>query len=364
MSSTPSSTLFSPIQMGPSLRLPNRIFMAPLTRVRAGPTNMPNALMVEYYAQRASAGLIISESIMVAPNTSVYGGEPGLYTSEQADAWKCITEAVHAKGGRIFAQLWHAGRTAHPDINQGVVPVGPSAIAVKGNAHTLNGKLPHVTPHAASEADLPQLITLFVEAAKKAVTISGFDGVEIHGAIGYLVDQFLCSSSNTRTDGYGGSLENRARFLRELLAAVTDAIGADKVGLRTSPCLGYSSTLDSDPLALSECVAKVAQEANLVYLHVIRSMEEDILSVFRTHFHNTLIANMGYSKDDAENDIAQGKVDAVAFGNFFIGNPDLPARFAKDAALNETDYATSYGDSAKGYTDYPTMEEGGVALSP
>ncbi|KAF0717063.1 Aste57867_2516 [Aphanomyces stellatus] len=351
--------LFSPIQVG-TLTLPNRIFMAPLTRVRAGRAHLPNALMVEHYAQRASAGLIIAECTMITANSSAFINEPGIYTLEQQLAWKDVTDAVHAKGGKIFLQIWHAGRAIHPDNNDGTPTIAPSAIAIDGDIKTIHGRVPHVTPRALEADEIPGIIALYAAAAKHAVDISGFDGVEIHGANGYLVDQFLKSSSNHRTDGYGGSLANRTRFLRELVAAVVAAVGADKVGIRFSPL--SNSMRDEDPFGLSQALAKICQDANLAYVHVIRGdfakvQQGDVLSIFRQHFKNTLISNLAYTKDEANDAIAKGLVDAIAFGVPFIANPDLVDRFAANAKLNDANPATFYGDDAVGYNDYPTLKE-------
>ncbi|KAF0700798.1 Aste57867_8689 [Aphanomyces stellatus] len=352
----PSLNLFSPIKVG-SLNLANRIFMAPLTRTRAGPTHVPNALMAEYYRQRTSAGLIVSECSMVQPNTSVYGGEPGLYTFEQLEAWKQVTDAVHDQGGAIFNQIWHAGRVAHPEKNDGAENVGPSALAVQGKGKAVAPAIPRML----REDEIPGLVEAFATAADHAVNISGFDGVEIHGANGFLIDQFLRDGSNHRTDGYGGSLENRARLLKEVLAAVTDAVGPSNVGIRFSPLNAYNSMGDSDPLAVSAHVAKLCQHFDLAYVHVMRwgffqPKKGNVLPVFREHFKNTLIGNMGYTKDEANAAIADGLVDAISFGNAFLANPDLPARFASGAKLNRGDPNTFYVGGPKGYTDYPTME--------
>ena len=239
--------LFNPLQAG-ALTLPNRILMAPLTRARADAGHMPNAMMAEYYAQRASGGLLITECTMVAPNTSAFIAEPGIYSDEQVAAWKQVTSAVHAKGGRIFMQIWHAGRAAHPAINGGAPTVSSTATPVEGDIHTPTGKVPHVAAHVLTEAEIPAIVAAFVQGAKNAIA-AGFDGVEVHGANGYLIDQFLRDGANDRTDGYGGTMENRARFLFEVLTAVTAAIGSDRVGLRLSPLNSYNSMKDSDPQA-------------------------------------------------------------------------------------------------------------------
>ncbi|CAK4612182.1 hypothetical protein LEN26_015173 [Aphanomyces euteiches] len=353
--------LFTPIQIG-NLQLKNRIVMAPLTRTRAGPTHVPNQIMKEYYAQRASAGLIIAECTMIAPNTSAFVGEPGVYTNEQLLAWKEATDAVHANGGKIFLQIWHAGRAAHPDNNDGTQPVAPSAIAIEGGSFNFADAKPHVVPRALPVDEIATIVQQFATAAKNSVEIAGFDGVELHAANGYLIDSFLRSSANNRTDQYGGSLENRARFLTEVIEAVAGAVGAGKLGIRISPLNSENSMKDEDPIALSEHVAKLAQRYDLGYVHLIRRdfvgiLKADIEPIFRQHFHNTLISNTRYTKDEANEAIESGRVDAVAFGIPFIANPDLPERFAKDAPLSRADRATFYVGGAKGYTDYPPLSK-------
>ncbi|KAH9143318.1 hypothetical protein AeRB84_012670, partial [Aphanomyces euteiches] len=352
-----AANLFTSIQVGAN-HLSNRILMAPLTRTRAGPTHVPNDLMKEYYTQRASAGLIITECSMILPNTSAFYGEPGVYTQEQLLKWKEITDSVHAKGGKIFMQIWHGGRAAHPDCNDGAENVAPSAIVIEGEVHTPKGKVPNVQPRELRLDEIPAIVQAYATAAKNSIEVAGFDGVEVHGANGYLIDQFLRDGSNKRTDQYGGSLENRTRFLSEVLEAVTAAVGADRVGIRFSPLNSYNSMVDSDPAALSEAVAKISQKFNLAYLHAMRAdffqaQKGDVVPIFRQHFKNTLIVNMGYTKDEANAGIAAGLFDAVAFGTSFLANPDLPARFENGAELNAPDSATFYTPGAKGYTDYP-----------
>ncbi|KAF0697194.1 Aste57867_12081 [Aphanomyces stellatus] len=359
MASSTVPQLFTPIQLG-SVNLSNRILMAPMTRTRAGTSHMPNDLMKEHYVQRASAGLIITECTMILPNTSAFTGEPGLYTPEMLAKWKEITDAVHANGGKIFNQIWHGGRSVHPDCNDGYENVAPSAIAIEGLVHTPKGKVPNAVPRALEVDELPAIVDAFAKIAKDCIDVAGFDGVEIHGANGYLIDQFLRDGSNKRTDAYGGPLENRSRFLVEVLDAVTAAVGADKVGIRYSPLNSYNSMVDSDPLALSEHVAKISQRYNLAYVHVMRAdffsvQKGDIVPIFRQHFKGPLIVNMGYSKEEANEGIEKGLFDAVAFGSGFLANPDLPARFAQNAELNKPDSKTFYGGGAVGYTDYPAL---------
>ena len=351
--------LFNSLKLG-ALTLPNRILLAPLTRTRADAGHMPNALMAEYYAQRATGGLLITECTMVAPGTSAFVNEPGIYSDAQIAAWKQTTDAVHAKGGRIFMQIWHAGRAAHPDINGGVPTVSSAAVAIDGDTHTQNGKVPNAAPQALTAEEIPAIVAAFVKGAKNAIA-AGFDGVEVHGANGYLIDQFLRDTPNNRTDGYGGSLENRSRLLFEVLTAVTAAIGADKVGLRLSPLNSYNSMKDSDPIALISFLAEKLNAFNLAYLHVMRAdffgvQKGDVMTVARDKYKGVLVGNMGYTADEAEAAITAGKLDAVAFGTSFLANPDLPARIKAGAALNAPDSNTFYSPGAKGYTDYPTLQ--------
>jgi N-ethylmaleimide reductase len=350
--------LFNPLPLG-ALTLPNRILLAPLTRTRADAEHMPNALMAEYYAQRASGGLLITECTMVAPCTSAFVAEPGIYSDAQVQAWKQVTRAVHAKGGRIFMQIWHAGRAAHPAINGGAANVSSSATAVEGEIHTSTGKVPHAVPHALTAAEIPAIVAAFAQAAKNAIA-AGFDGVEVHGANGYLIDQFLRDTPNTRTDEYGGPLENRARFLLEVLTAVTAAIGADRVGLRLSPLNSYNSMKDSDPVGLMGYLAEKLNAFGLAYLHVMRAdffqvQTGDVMTIAREKYKGVFIGNMGYTADEAEAAIAAGKLDAVAFGTSYLANPDLPERIKAGATLNVPDSSTFYTPGPKGYTDYPTM---------
>ncbi|KAG9405106.1 hypothetical protein AC1031_004212 [Aphanomyces cochlioides] len=351
-----SPNLLSPVQVD-SLQLKNRVFMAPLTRRRAGSSHVPNALMKEYYAQRASAGLIIAECSMIAPNTSAFVEEPGTTRSVEGNHGRCP-----AKGGKIFIQIYHAGRAAHPDLNGGVQPVAPSALAIEGQVHTVRTKMHHVVPRELTLNEISAIVEQFATTAKNCVEVAGFDGIEIHASGGFLIDAFLRSGAKTRTDHYGGSLENRARFLTGVLEAVTAVVHPDKVGIRYSPLNSYNSMHDEDPLALSEYVAKLSQRFNLAYVHILRRdmlnvQVGDIEPIFRKHYHNTLISNLGYTKDEANAAIAARRIDAVAFGVPFIANPDLRERFAKNAPLNEADPSKFYAGGAKGYTDYPTLSD-------
>ncbi|MCV0029272.1 alkene reductase [Pseudomonas aeruginosa] len=351
--------LFKTLQVG-SITLPNRILLAPLTRARAGREHLPNALMAEYYAQRATGGLLITECTMVMPQTStVFAAEPGIYSAEQIEGWKEVTSAVHAKGGRIFLQIWHAGRAAHPAMNAEPVVVSSSAKAIDGEVNTPQGKLPNAVPRALAINEIPAIVAAYAQAAKNAIE-AGFDGVEVHGANGYLIDQFLRDGVNDRKDSYGGSLENRARFLFEVLDAVTTAIGADRVGVRISPLNSYNSMKDSNPIALTAFLAERLNTYKLAYLHLLRGdpfqvQKGDVLTVAREHYKGVLIGNMGYSADEAAQAIEDGKLDAVAFGTSFLANPDLPARIKAGAPLNAPDASTFYSPGAAGYTDYPTL---------
>ena len=350
--------LFEPLRAG-AFTLNNRMLMAPLTRARADAGHMPNALMAEYYGQRASAGLVITECTMIAENTSAFVNEPGIYNAAQIEAWKATTQAVHAKGGKVFMQIWHAGRAAHPAMNGGAPIVSSSAIGLTGEAQTPEGKLPNAVPHALTETEIAAIVQNFAQAAKNAVA-AGFDGVEVHGANGYLIDQFLRDGANQRSDAYGGTMDKRSRFLFEVLTAVCAAIGSDRVGLRLSPLNSYNDMKDSDPLAWTAFLAEHLNRFNLAYLHVMRAdffgvQMADVMPVARAHYKGVLVGNMGYSSEEAESAIQAGLLDAVAFGTAFLANPDLPARVKAGAPLNAPDASTFYTPGAKGYTDYPTM---------
>ena len=348
--------LFTPITLA-GLVLPNRIVMAPMTRNRAGEGHVPTDLMATYYAQRASAGLIVTEATQVSPLSIAYPGTPGIHTPEQAAAWRKVTEAVHTAGGRIWMQLWHVGRIAHPTLMGGQQPVAPSAIAAKGEAFTGQGMEPFVTPRALTTAEITEVVDQFALGATYAKE-AGFDGVEVHGANGYLIDQFLRDGSNKRTDAYGGSAESRARFLNEVTCAVTSVWGGGKVGVRLSPVNPFNDMSDTDPLTTFTQVARGLNEYGLAYLHVVEpvdSGETPITAAIRKVFKRSLIVNGGYSRETGDAAVASGAADLVAFGVPFISNPDLPQRFADNAALNPPDRATFYGSGAQGYTDYPTL---------
>ncbi|WP_040724856.1 alkene reductase [Thiomicrorhabdus sp. Kp2] len=350
--------LFTPLQLG-AIEIPNRIIMAPLTRARASEGHLANELMAEHYAQRASGGLLIAEATMAMEGCSAFWKEPGIYSQTQIEGWKKVTDAVHAKGGRIFLQVWHGGRACHPALNNGTEAVAPSAIAIEDEVHTPEGKLPYSVPKALTLEEIPAIIEGFKQAAINAKN-AGFDGVEVHGANGYLLDQFLRDGSNKRTDEYGGTLENRARLLFEVLDATIEVWGADRVGLRISPVNSYNSMRDSDPVALTEWLCTKLNDYNLAYLHIMRSdffgvQKEDVLSVAVANYQGNLIGNMGYDATEAEAAIANGDLAAVAFGVSFLANPDLPERIQAGTKLNEANPDLFYTSGAEGYTDYPYM---------
>lgn len=354
------TTLFSPLQLGASA-VPNRIFMAPLTRCRANAEHVPNALMAEYYAQRASAGLIIAEATMAIEGNSAFWMEPGIYSAAQVAAWQLTTAAVHAAGGRIFLQIWHGGRACHPLLNGGAQPVAPSPIAITGDeVNTPEGKQPYVVPRELRDDELPGIVAGFRKAAENAKA-AGFDGVEVHGANGYLLDEFLRDGANKRSGPYGGSPENRARLMFEVIDAVSGVWGSDRVGLRISLLNSYNSMIDSDPVGLATWLAGRLNDFDLAYLHVMRGdffrqQKGDVMTPIRAHYKGVLVANMGYTTDEASSAVAAGTVDAVAFGTGFLANPDLPARIKAGAPLNPPNPATFYSPGPKGYTDYPLMD--------
>ncbi len=349
--------LFAPLQAG-DLALPNRIVMAPLTRCRAEDDHVPGPLIAEYYAQRASAGLIIAEATMAMAGNSAFWREPGIHSEAQVAGWKRVTDAVHAAGGRIALQLWHGGRACHPDLNDGAQPVAPSAIAITNDqVYTPKGKVDYVVPRALADDELPGIVTGFAYAASNAKA-AGFDGVEVHGANGYLLDEFLRDGANRRNGPYGGPIEHRARLLLEVLEAVCFVWGSGRVGLRVSPLNSYNSMRDSDPIGLVRWLGKRLNDYGLAYWHMMRAdflgqQHGDVMTPARESYDGTLIGNMGYSAEEAEAAIADGALDAVAFGVPFIANPDLPERLRANAPLAEADRSTFYTWDAKGYTDYP-----------
>jgi N-ethylmaleimide reductase len=351
------TSLFTPLHAG-DLQLPNRILMAPLTRCRAEDDHVPGALIAEYYAQRASAGLIIAEATMAMPGQSSFWREPGIHSEAQVAGWKRTTDAVHAAGGRIVLQLWHGGRACHPDLNDGAQPVAPSALRIENDqVHTPKGKVDYVVPRALDDAELPGIVEGFAHAARNAKA-AGFDGVEVHGANGYLLDEFLRDGSNRRSGPYGGGIEQRARLMLEVLEAVCGVWSSRRVGLRVSPLNSYNDMRDSDPVALVRWLGKRLNDFDLAYWHVMRAdflgqQSGDVMTPAREAFDGVLIGNMGYDAEEADAAITAGKLDAVAFGKPFIANPDLPERIRDGAPLAEADPATFYTWDAKGYTDYP-----------
>lgn len=353
------NALFKPLQIG-ALSLPNRIFMAPLTRCRADADHVPTALMAEYYSQRASAGLIIAEATMAMEGHSAFWTEPGIYSAQQIAGWRQVTNAVHAAGGRIFLQIWHGGRACHPLLNAGAQPVAPSALAILNDeVNTPEGKKPYVMPRELLDDELPAIVGGFKQAAMNAKA-AGFDGVEVHAANGYLLDEFLRDGANKRNGPYGGSIENRARLMLEVVTAVIDVWGSKRVGLRISPLNSYNSMVDSDPVGLASWLAQRLNDFELAYLHVMRGdffsqQTGDVITPVREIYRGILVSNMGYSPEEAETAIEQGQLDAVAFGTSFLANPDLPARIQAAAALNAANPATFYSPGAEGYTDYPTL---------
>ncbi len=349
--------LFTPLKLG-RLELPNRILMAPLTRCRAEADHVPGPLMAEYYRQRASAGLVIAEATMVMEGNSSFWHEPGIHSPAQVEGWRLTTDAVHGAGGRIVLQLWHGGRACHPLLNDGRQPVAPSPIAITGDeVHTPEGKKPYVMPRPLEDEELPEIVAGFRLAARNAMA-AGFDGVEVHGANGYLLDEFLRDGSNRRSGPYGGPIANRARLLLEVLETVQQE--CDLVGLRISPLNSYNAMEDSDPVGLSSWLADRLEGAGLAYLHVMRAdllgqQQGDVLTPIRERFRGVLVGNMGYSAEEANAAIAAGAVDAVAFGSSFLANPDLPARLRLGAPLQAPDPATFYSPGPAGYTDYPFL---------
>ena len=357
------SNLFDPIQLG-SLDLPNRIFMAPLTRARAGREGIPNELMARYYAQRAGAGLIISEATGISREGLGWPNAPGLWNEAQVEGWKLVTNAVHAAGGRIVAQLWHMGRLVHPDLGEGQ-PVSSSATTAPDFAHTYEGKKPYVEARAATEAEIDRIIGDYVRAARNAIT-AGFDGVQIHGANGYLVDQFLRDSSNFRDDPYGGAIRNRIRFVRQVLEAVGNEIGMDKVGIRFSPNIYVQGVEDSNPAELYAELAKTLEELKAPWIE-LREPDKPtsagsiptapVSPAMRAHYSGKIVINSDHDWTDARGRIANGVADAVSIGRLFIANPDLVRRIALDAPLNPGDPSTFYAGGAQGYVDYPALDE-------
>lgn len=365
--------LFQSLQLG-GLTLPNRVIMAPLTRARATPANVPTPLMAQYYSQRADCGLIVSEAIAIHPKGMGWYRVSGLWNEEQVTGWSVVTKSVHDAGGRIYAQLWHMGRLVLPDYLGGELPIGPSPIAGVGEtmapppADYDGGFLPmkpYVVPREMAQADIDEVIAAFGQGAAHALE-AGFDGVEIHGANGYIIDQFLQSNSNTRTDGYGGSVENRVRLLREVVSAVTARIAPNRVGLRISPTSERKGMGDANPAALAEAIASLAQEFGLGYIHLIEPIasgfmekpDKPVIDRVRALFRGVLIQNGSFDGPTADACIAAGEADAVSFGRPYIANPDLVTRMREGLPLAAPNFDFAYVGEARGYTDYPPLSDG------
>jgi N-ethylmaleimide reductase len=355
--------LLEKIKIG-DLELKNKIAMAPMTRSRADVHGVVGDLTATYYVQRASAGLLISEAINISEQAIGSPFTPGLYTPDQIAAWKKVTDAVHAAGGVIFAQLWHTGRVGHSIDKHNVTPVSASAIAIEGQKHfTSQGPKDYETPRALETAEVKQVVADYKQAALNAKA-AGFDGVELHGAFGYLPNQFLVDGVNKRTDEYGGTIENRSRFVLEIMQGLVDAYGPDKVGIKLSPSIPYNGMIDSDPKALFSYLIGKLNEMPLAYLHLMNALfpldglphyPKDVLATFGGLFDKTIIANGGYNRDTAEATLQNHQAHVISFGNAFLANPDLPRRFELNAELNTADRATMYGGGEKGYTDYPAL---------
>ena len=356
-------TLFDPYTLG-SLTLSNRIVMAPLTRNRAGERFVPSEFAATYYSQRASTGLLISEASQISQQGQGYQDTPGIYTQAQIDGWRQVTDAVHAKGGRIFLQLWHVGRVSHVDLQEnGAAPVAPSALRPMTKVFVNNSFVDVSEPRALDISELPGIVNDFRQAAANAIA-AGFDGVEIHGANGYLLDQFVKDGANIRTDAYGGSIENRARLLLEVTAAVVAEVGAERTGIRISPVSPANGVSSSEPQAQFDYIVDQLDALGIVYLHVVegatggpRDIAPFDFESLRQRFKNTYIANNGYDVSLATSQLNDNKADLIAFGRPFIGNPDLVERLQSAASLSAFDPATLYGGGAEGYIDYPTLAE-------
>lgn len=362
-----SSTLFDPIDLG-SIKAPNRILMAPLTRGRSVGEHVPvSELKAEYYGQRATAGLIIAEATGISQEGLGWPSAPGIWSDEQVKAWKPVTDEVHKRGGRIILQLWHMGRLVHPDFLGGAQPVSSSATTAPGLAHTAEGKKDYTEARALETSEIPRVIADYVHAAKNAIA-AGFDGVQIHGANGYLIDQFLRNNANFRTDEYGGPIENRIRLLREVTQAVVDAVGADRTSVRLSPNGETQGCDDSDPIALFTAAAAALQEIGIAFLELrevkpygnfgqteVPRVSPEIRKVFK----GPLVLNQEYTKELADADLASGLADAISFGRPFISNPDLVERLRTDTDLTPDNFKTWYSPGAEGYTDYPVLKAEG-----
>jgi N-ethylmaleimide reductase len=354
------SPLFRPLQAG-ALQLPNRMVMSPLTRARAEPGHVPGGLIAEYYTQRAGAGLIISECTMIAVDGSAFVDEPGIYSVEQVAGWRKVTDAVHAAGGRIALQIWHPGRATHPLNNAGATPISSTDRAILGSkASTAQGPQDYPAPRRLDDAELAGIVELFRAGAENALD-AGFDAIEVHGAHGYLLDQFLRDSANDRGSPYGGSIENRARLLLEVVDAVAGVFGADRTGLRISPLVPFNDMSDSDPEALVGYIAQQIEQRKLAFLDLRhdqydRPQEQELARIAREHYSGVLMRNGGFDQAGGEAAIVDGTADAIIYGKPFISNPDLVERFRRGAGLAPVDFKTLYTPGPHGYTDYPALE--------
>ena len=358
--------LLEPIQLG-SYTLKNRMVMSAMTRSRANANGVVGKLTATYYTQRASAGLIISEGINISEQALGSPLTPGLFTQEQVEAWKIVTQSVHDKGGKIFAQLWHTGRVGHSADRNGRLPVAPSAIAITGMQHfTSQGLKEFETPHELTVTEIKQIVEDYIQAAKMAIE-AGFDGVELHGANGYLPNQFLADSSNQRTDEYGGTIENRSRFILEVMQALINAVGVDKVGIKLSPLHPYAGIAHIDPIADFTYLFNELNNMNLAFVELMKRNpmfpalpqypKDDEIELLGKLSKHTLIANSGYNRDTAEAELQKGIAKLISFGSAFLANPDLPKRFELNTELNQADRNTMFGGNEKGYTDYPFLSE-------
>jgi N-ethylmaleimide reductase len=361
-----TADLFGPFDLA-GLALLNRIVMAPMTRTRASASGVQGALNADYYAERASAGLIVTECTAVSPESAGIMRAPGIYTDAQAEGWREVVDAVHQNGGRIYLQIWHCGRVSHTDLQpDGGLPVAPSAIAAQGQIFTPNGRLDYPVPRALELGEIAGIVESFRRGAERAKA-AGFDGVELHGAFGYLPDQFLQDGTNKRDDAYGGSVRNRARFMLEIVEGMVSVWGAERVGVKLSPSNRFYGMFDSDPVATFGHVLSALDELGIGYVHLMQPNDgdrksgtvqvDDVVRTFRPFFiRGAVIANGGFDKARANAIIADGSADLVSFGVPFLANPDLPLRLSRDAPLNTPDPATFYGEGPKGYVDYPTLE--------
>ena len=356
-------TLFDPIRLG-AIAAPNRILMAPLTRGRSTREHVPTEVMAQYYAQRASAGLIISEATGISQEGLGWPYAPGLWTDEQTQAWKPVVAAVHAAGGRIVAQLWHMGRMVHPSFLGGAEPVSASATTAPDQAHTYDGRAPSAQARALEVEEVPRLLEDYRRATRNAMA-AGFDGVQVHAANGYLIDEFLRDKTNLRTDGYGGSVENRARLMREVVEAVAGVAGADRTGVRLSPNGDVQGTDDSDPVSIFTQAARVLSSIGIAFLELRepgpqgtfgKASVPPVAPAIRAVFDGPLVLNSDYDGAGAQAELDAGHADAIAFGRTFLANPDLPARIRAGAPLNRDDAKTWYSRGPEGYVDYPTLE--------